>query len=305
MKILRTPDERFSPLPFFPYAQNYTEGLRGYEGLRLHYVDEGPRDAAETFLCLHGEPTWTYLYRKMIPPFLAAGARVVAPDLFGFGRSDKPAEDAVYTYSFHRSSLIRLIERLDLRGITLVVQDWGGLLGLTLPMEMPERFRRLIVMNTALPIGRKISDGFAAWKTFAATYHHLPVAGLVALSSPGALNPYDAAAYDAPFPDASYQAGVRRFPQLVAVEPGMEAVGYGERARRFLANEWRGESFMAIGLRDPVLGKAVMEELRTTIRGCPPPLEIPQGGHFVQEWGEPIARAALAAFGLTARESID
>jgi haloalkane dehalogenase len=241
----------------------------------------------------------------MIPTFLAAGARVVAPDLFGFGRSDKPIEDAVYTYSFHRNSLLRLIERLDLRGVTLVVQDWGGLLGLTLPMEMPERIRRLIVMNTALPIGQRISDGFAARKKFAATVHHIPVAGLVALSSPGALNPYDAAAYDASFPDVTYQAGVRRFPQLVAVEPGMEAVAYGERARRFLANEWKGESFMAIGLRDPILGKPVMEELRTTIRGCPPPLEIPQAGHFVQEWGEPIARAALAAFGLPERTASD
>ena len=141
-------------------------------------------------------------------------------------------------------------------------QDWGGLLGLTLPMDMPERFARLLVMNTGIAVGRPVSDGFAAWKAFAASYHDIPVAGLIALSSPGALNPYDAAAYDAPFPDASYKAGVRRFPQLVAVEPGMEGVAYGERARAFLANDWRGESFMAIGLRDPVLGKPVMEELR-------------------------------------------
>jgi pimeloyl-ACP methyl ester carboxylesterase len=298
MKILRTPDERFARLPFFPWAPHYVDDLHGHEGLRMHYLDEGPRDARETFLCLHGEPTWAYLYRKMIPPFLAAGVRVVAPDLFGFGRSDKPAEDAVYTYSFHRSSLLRFVERLGLHRITLVCQDWGGLLGLTLPMELPERFARLLVMNTGIPIGKPVSDGFAAWKAFAVAYHDIPVAGLVALSSPGALNPYDVAAYDAPFPDASYKAGVRRFPQLVAVEPGMEGVAYGERARRFLANDWRGESFMAIGLRDPVLGKPVMEELRATIRGCPPALEIPEAGHFVQEWGEPVARAALAAFGV-------
>jgi pimeloyl-ACP methyl ester carboxylesterase len=298
MKILRTPEERFAKLPFFPWAPHYLEDLRGYEGLRLHLLDEGPRDARETFLCLHGEPTWAYLYRKMIPVFLAAGARVVAPDFFGFGRSDKPAEDAVYTWSFHRNALLRLIERLELRRITLVCQDWGGLLGLTLPMDMPERFARLLVMNTGIAVGRPVSDGFAAWKSFAAAVNDIPVAGLVALSSPFALNPYDAAAYDAPFPDASYKAGVRRFPQLVPVEPGMEGVVYGERARKFLANEWRGESFMAIGLRDPVLGKPVMEELRATIRGCPPPLEIPEAGHFVQEWGEPVARAALAAFGL-------
>ncbi len=302
MKVLRTPDARFASLPFFPYAPHYVEDLPGYAGLRMHFVDEGPRDARDTFLCLHGEPTWAYLYRKMIPPFVAAGARVVAPDHFGFGRSDKPVDDAVYTYEFHRSALLRFIERQDLRRITLVCQDWGGLLGLTLPMEMPGRFVRLLVMNTALPIGKPVSDGFAAWKSFAGTYHDVPVAGLIALSSPGALNPYDAAAYDAPFPDASYKAGVRRFPQLVAVEPGMQGAAFGERARAFLANEWRGESFMAIGLRDPVLGKPVMEELRATIRGCPPALELPEAGHFVQEWGEPVAKAALAAFGLP-RES--
>ncbi len=298
MKILRTPEERFATLPFFPWAPRYLEGLAGYEGLRLHTLDEGPPDAREVFLCLHGEPTWAYLYRKMAPVFLEAGARVVAPDFFGFGRSDKPADDGVYTYAFHRNTLLRVIERLDLRNVTLVCQDWGGLLGLTLPMEMPERFSRLVVMNTALPVGKPVSAGFDAWKAFAASYHDVPVAGLIALSSPGALNPYDAAAYDAPFPDASYKAGVRRFPQLVAIEPGMDGIPYGERARKFLANDWQGESFMAVGLRDPVLGKPVMEELRSTIRGCPPPLEIPEAGHFVQEWGEPVARQALATFGL-------
>jgi pimeloyl-ACP methyl ester carboxylesterase len=296
MKVLRTPDARFATLPFFPYAPRYVDDLPGYEGLRMHFVDEGPRDARETFLCLHGEPTWAYLYRKMIPVFLGAGARVVAPDWFGFGRSDKPAEDAVYTWAFHRESALRLVERLDLRGITLVCQDWGGLLGLTLPMEMPGRFERLLVMNTGIPVGRPVSPGFAQWKAFAAAFHDVPVAGLVALSSPGALNPFDAAAYDAPFPDASYKAGVRRFPQIVPVEPGMEGAADGERARRFWATEWRGRSFMAIGLRDPVLGKPVMEDLRATIRGCPPPLEIAEAGHFVQEWGEPVARAALEAF---------
>jgi len=299
MRVLRTPEERFAKLPFFPWAPRYLSDLPGYETLRLHYLDEGPKDAREVFLCLHGEPTWSYLYRKMIPVFLAAGARVVAPDWFGFGRSDKPADDAVYTFSFHRDTALRFIEKLDLHNVTLVCQDWGGLLGLTLPMDMPERFRRLLVMNTGIAIGTPISDGFAAWKAFAATYHDVPVAGLIALSSPGALNPYDAAAYDAPFPDASYKAGVRRFPQLVAVEPGMEGAAYGERARSFLANDWRGESFMAIGLRDPVLGKPVMEELRASIRGCPPALELPEAGHFVQEWGEPVARAALAAFGMS------
>ncbi len=298
MKVLRTPEERFAQLPGFPWTPRYLEGLPGFEGLRLHTVDEGPRDAREVFLCLHGEPTWAYLYRKMIPVFLAAGARVVAPDFFGFGRSDKPADDAAYSYSFHRNTLLRAIEALDLRNLTLVCQDWGGILGLTLPMELPERFARLLVMNTALPIGAPVSRGFARWKAFVAAHDDIPVAGIVALSSPGALDLEDAAAYAAPFPDASYQAGVRRFPELVPVEPGMEGAACGQRARRFLANDWRGESFMAIGLRDPVLGKPVMDELRGAIRGCPPPLELPQAGHFVQEWGAEVARAALAAFGI-------
>ncbi len=297
LEALRTPEERFRVLPFFPFAPRYLEDLPGYEGMRMHRVDEGREDALDTFLCLHGEPTWSYLYRKMIPVFTSAGGRVVAPDLFGFGRSDKPVRDEDYSFDFHRESLLRLIERLDLRRITLVVQDWGGILGLTLPMDMPERFSRLIVMNTALPVGKSLGPGFAGWKGFAAQFHDIPVAGLIALSSPGALNPFDAAAYDAPFPDARYKAGVRRFPQLVPVETGMAGSAHCERARAFFANDWRGKSFMAIGLRDPVLGKPVMEELRATIRGCPPALEVPEAGHFVQEWGEPIARAARASFG--------
>lgn len=306
MDVLRTPEERFALLPFFPFAPCYAEDLPGFEGMRLHYVDEGGQEAAArapsaagTFLCLHGEPTWAYLYRKMIPVFRDAGARVVAPDFFGFGRSDKPAKDGDYTFAFHRNSLLRLVERLDLRNITLVCQDWGGILGLTLPMEMPDRFSRILVMNTGLPTGAAIGPGFAAWKSFAGSVRDIPVAGLVALSSPGALNPLDAVAYDAPFPDVRYKAGVRRFPQLVPVEPGMEGIEECRRARAWLASEWSGQSFMAIGLRDPILGKPAMEDLRTTLRGCPAPLEIPEAGHFVQEWGEPVAKAALEAFGLS------
>ncbi len=300
MDTLRTPDERFAVLPAFPYEPHYIEDLEGYPELRLHYADEGPADADEVFLCLHGEPTWSYLYRKMIPVFRQAGARVVAPDWFGFGRSDKPTDDAVYTFDFHRNAALRFVERLDLRNITLVCQDWGGLLGLTLPVDMPERFKRLLVMNTAIPVGHSLGDGFAGWKGFAAQFEDVPVSGLIALSSPGALSPFDAAAYDAPFPDARYKAGVRRFPQLVPVEPGMEGIDVGERARKFFANDWQGESFMAIGLLDPVLGKPVMEELRSVIRGCPEALELPQAGHFVQEWGDEVARAALRSFGLGA-----
>jgi haloalkane dehalogenase len=139
IEALRTPEGRFAILPGFPYAPNYIDDLPGYEGLRFAYIDEGPADAETVFLCLHGEPTWSYLYRKMLPVFTAAGHRVVAPDLFGFGRSDKPVSDEIYTFDFHRESLLRFVERLDLRGIALVCQNWGGLLGLTLPMDHPDR----------------------------------------------------------------------------------------------------------------------------------------------------------------------
>ena len=296
VNALRTPEARFQSLPFFPFAPRYVEDLPGYAGLRMHYVDEGPAEAEHVFLCLHGEPTWSYLYRKMIPVFTAGGARVVAPDFFGFGRSDKPVDDATYTIDFHRGSALALIEHLDLRNVTLVCQDWGGLIGLTLPMDMPERFSRLIVMNTGMPIGEPLSDGFAIWKTYAARDSDIPVAGLIAMSSPGALNPFDLTAYAAPFPDERYKAGVRRFPQLVPVEPDMDGVDLYVRARKFFSSDWSGRSFMAIGLRDAVLGQPVMEELRSQIRGCPEPLLLPEAGHFVQEWGEEVARAALESF---------
>jgi pimeloyl-ACP methyl ester carboxylesterase len=297
IESLRTPDERFALLPGYPYTPHYADDLPGYEGLRMAWVDEGPPDADHTYLCLHGEPTWGYLYRKMMPVFLEPGGRVVVPDLFGFGRSDKPVDDAVYTFDFHRDSLLRLVERLDLRHVTLVCQDWGGILGLTLPVDLPARFERLIVMNTGMPIGEPISDGFAAWKGFAAVAPEIPVAGLIASDVQGGFNLMDALAYDAPFPDDRYKAGVRRFPQIVPVEPGMDGVEHGKRAREFWSSEWSGESFMAVGLRDAVLGEPVMRELASQIRGCPEPMLVAEAGHFVQEYGEPIARAALKHFG--------
>lgn len=292
----RTPEERFQNLPGFDFAPHYLEDLTGYEGLRVHYLDEGPKDAARTFLCLHGQPSWSYLYRKMIPVFLETGARVIAPDWLGFGRSDKPVEDDVYTYHFHRNMLLAFIERLDLTGITLVCQDWGGILGLSVPPDMPDRFERLIVMNTAIPVGTSPGPGFEAWKAFAASQPDMNVAELMQRGTP-VLSEAEAAAYGAPFPDISYKAGVRQFPELVMVSPDMEGVDASRRAAKWWANDWQGESFMAVGMSDPVLGGPVMEALRAVIKGCPAPMEIAEAGHFVQEWGEPVARAALKAFG--------
>lgn len=296
IESVRTPDDRFEGLPAFPWAPEYVDDLPGTEGLRMAYLDEGPRDAEQVFLCLHGEPTWSFLYRKMLPVFLAAGGRVVAPDFFGFGRSDKPVDDDVYTWSFHRRSLVELIGRLDLRRVTLVCQDWGGLLGLTLPLHEAGRYERLIVMNTALATGHAPpSQGFDAWKAFVASQHDLAVGRLMMRAVPG-LTEAEAAAYDAPFPDARFKAGVRRFPAIVPVTPEMEGADTSREAARFWAETWQGRSFMAVGVQDPVLGPPVMELLRKTIRGCPEPLLLPDAGHFVQERGDVVAEAALAAF---------
>ncbi len=292
----RTPDDRFEGLPGFAFAPHYVDVLPGYEGLRVHYLDEGPPEAGRTFLCLHGQPSWSYLYRKMIPVFTASGARAIAPDWLGFGRSDKPVDDNVYTYNFHRNMMLALIRHLDLKNITLVVQDWGGLLGLTIPMEMPERFTRLIVMNTGLAVGNSPGPGFEAWKAFNRSQPDLDIAALMKRATP-ILSDAEAGAYAAPYPDASYKAGVRRFPELVMVSPEMEGVDLSKRAAAWWATEWAGQSFMAIGMQDPVLGPPAMEALRRQIRGCPEPMQIAEGGHFVQEWGEEIARAALETFG--------
>lgn len=293
---LRTPDDRFAELPGFPFAPHYVEDLPGFAGLRMHFLDEGPRDAAHVFLCLHGQPTWSYLYRRMIPAFVAAGGRVVAPDLFGFGRSDKPPEDAWYTFTRHRESLAAFVAHLDLRRITLVVQDWGGLLGLTLPPDLPDRFARLLVMNTALGTGDvPLSEGFLAWRAWAAQQHDMDVATLMRRACPH-LTPSEAAAYAAPFPDARYKAGVRRFPNLVPDRPDADGAAVSRRARDWWRERWHGATFMAIGARDPVLGPPVMNAMARLIRGCPPPYVVAEGGHFVQEWGEEVAPAALASF---------
>jgi pimeloyl-ACP methyl ester carboxylesterase len=231
----------------------------------------------------------------MIPAFTAAGHRAVAPDWFGFGRSDKPVADAAYTFNFHRNAMLAFIERLDLNNITLVVQDWGGLLGLTLPMEAPHRFKRLLAMNTTLAVGESPGPGFDAWRAYAAANPDLPVAALMKRSTP-ILSDAEAAAYEAPYPDVTYKAGARRFPQLVMTSAEMEGADISRRAALWWRSEWSGQSFMAIGEADPVLGPPVMERLRETLRGCPEPMRIKDAGHFVQEWGQPIAEAAVRAF---------
>ena len=295
---LRTPETRFIDLPGYEFAPNYVSDLPGYDGLRVHYLDENAdplNDQQAVFLCLHGQPTWSYLYRKMIPVFTAAGGRVIAPDLLGFGRSDKPVDENIYTFDFHRSLLVALIERLDLTKVTLVCQDWGGILGLTIPPEMPERFDRLIVMNTAMPVGTDLGQGFADWRAFSSSKPDMDIAGLMHRSE-STLTEAEAKAYAAPFPDANHKAGVRRFPELVMTDPNMQGVERMQKARLWWANEWQGKSFMAVGANDPVLGLPIMNELRQTIKRCPEPMVLERAGHFVQEHGDVVARGALKSF---------
>lgn len=296
IEFLRTPEERFTDLPDYPFTPNFVEDLKGYEGLRGHYLDEGDKGAEEVFLCLHGEPTWSYLYRKMIPVFVNAGARVIAPDLLGFGKSDKPVQEDTYTFEFHRNYLISLIEKLDLQNITLVCQDWGGLLGLTLPQDMPERFKRLLIMNTGLLVEPVTAPAFLTWKDDILQPSELKLDKFMQLYAP-TLNDKEAKAYAAPFPDRHYQAGVRKFPKIVA-NPDPHCIETSSRAFPFWSESWSGESFMAIGMQDKMLGPDIMNFMNGVINGCPKPLEVENAGHFVQEFGDVVAEAALKQFNM-------
>ncbi|MDB5871533.1 MAG: putative bifunctional protein : haloalkane dehalogenase [Ramlibacter sp.] len=293
---VRTPEDRFADLPGYPWQPRYLDDLPALAGLRMHYLDEGPHDAALTWLCLHGNPAWSYLYRKMIPVFLAAGHRVIAPDMIGFGKSDKPKKDGAHSFSWHRQVLLEFVERLDLRHVVLVVQDWGGLLGLTLPMDAPDRYRGLLVMNTTLGTGDvPLSPGFLAWRDMCAKNPEFDIARLFARGNPH-LSAHECAAYAAPFPGRGHRAAPRAFPPMVPGRPDADGAAVSRRAREFLQSRWTGQSMMAVGVQDPVLGMPVMQALRETIRGCPEPMVIEQAGHFVQEHGQEIAQAAVGYF---------
>jgi haloalkane dehalogenase len=326
--FVRTPEERFRDLPAWPYAPRYLSVPDGEGGsLRMHCVDEGPR-GAPPILCAHGQPTWSFLYRKMIPIFRAAGHRVVAPDLVGFGRSDKPTKPADYTYARHVAWLRALVEALDLRGITLVCQDWGGLVGLRVVAERPERFARVVASNTALPDATGLPESAAP--TLRALYAGLPVpASMLEVArgfasaaqggpppflrwqkfcaeSPGftpgsvlramcpKLSPAEAAAYDAPFPDERYLAGARRFPSLVPILPDDPAAAENRRAWERL-RAFRKPFLTAFTDGDPVT-RGQDARLREEIPGArgQPHTTIAGAGHFVQEDAGPeLARIAL------------
>lgn len=295
MKFLRTPDERFANLPGYAFAPHYlmVDDTEGGE-LRLHYVDEGPRDGAVVLL-LHGEPSWSYLYRKMIPVLTAAGHRVIAPDLIGFGRSDKPADRHDYTYQRHVDWVRAVILQLDLQEITLVCQDWGGLIGLRLVGEHPDRFARVVAANTMLPTGDfHPGDAFLKWREFSQATPVFNTGKIVAGGCATALPPEVVAAYDAPFPDERYKEGARQFPTLVPVTPDDPAAAPNRTAWETLSR-FQKPFLTAFSDKDPITGAAA-PVLRKLIPGCAgqPHTTIENGGHFLQEdQGEALARVVV------------
>lgn len=295
MHALRTPDEHFSNLPGYPFAPHYvmvddTEGGQ----LRMHYVDEGP-PGAPVVLMLHGEPSWSYLYRKMIPSVVAAGFRAVAPDLIGFGRSDKPTERADYTYLRHVTWVRSLLDQLQLEDITLVCQDWGGLIGLRLVGEMPERFARVLAANTMLPTGdHPAGEAFLKWREYSQTVPEFNVGKIIAKAVTCELGADIMAAYDAPFPDDRYKAGARQFPTLVPVTPDDPAAAANRAAWGSLMTF--GKPFLtAFSDKDPITAAAA-PIIRKLVPGCQGQAHttIANGGHFLQEdQGEALARVLV------------
>ncbi len=293
---LRTPEAAFAHLPDYPWAPHYLSDLPSLAGLRMHYLDEGPVQAPHTWLCLHGDPAWSYLYRHMLPVFLAAGDRVVAPDLIGFGKSDKPKKDGFHHFAWHRQVLLELIDRLDLHNIVLVVQGGGGMLGLTLPMAMPGRFAGLLAMNTWLATGdAPLPPGLVQWRALCAQKPLFGVGRLLARGNPH-LRQGECAAYDAPFPDRGYRAALRAFSMRVPDQPDAEGADASRAARSFWQHDWQGRSLAVAGAQDPVFGLPVVQTLQRGIRGCPPPIVLPQAGHFVPEHGQALAAQAVEYF---------
>jgi haloalkane dehalogenase len=290
MEILRTPDERFSNLPGYSFEPHYVQ----IGNIRIHYVDEGPRSAAPV-LMLHGEPSWSYLYRKMIPIFTAGGIRAVAPDLVGFGRSDKPARREDYTYQRHVDWITQLVRKLDLTRITLVCQDWGGLIGLRIAAEHPDRFARCVAANTGLPTGDgPVGDAFKAWLKFSQETPIFQVGRIIQGACVTQLGADVTAAYDAPFPEERFKAGARQFPVLVPISPDDPAAAANRKAWQVL-RRWEKPFLTAFSDSDPVT-KGAEVLLQSEIPGArnQPHTTIMGAGHFLQEdKGEELARVVI------------
>jgi haloalkane dehalogenase len=298
MHVLRTPDDRFADLPGFPFAPRYADVPDGEGGtLRMHYVDEGPADGPVVLL-LHGEPSWCYLYRSVIPVLVGQGLRCVAPDLVGFGRSDKPADRGDYSYARHVAWMRALVlDALDLDGITLFGQDWGGLVGLRLAAENPGRFARIAIGNTGLPTGHEPpSKAFLAWQEFSQTTPDFDAGVIVSMAVVSPLSPEVVAAYNAPFPDDTYKAGARIFPTLVPTSPEDPASAANVAAREVLGS-WDKPFLTLYSDSDPITGGAeVWFQQHVPGAQQQPHTTIEAGGHFLQEDQGPRLGALLAAF---------
>lgn len=294
MEILRTPDDRFADLPGYDFTPNYID----VDGLRMHYVDEGPRDGAVVLL-LHGEPSWSYLYRTMIPPLTAAGYRTIAPDLIGFGRSDKPADVSAHTYQAHVDWMRAFLAALELRDLTLVGQDWGGLIGLRLVAEDGDRFKAVVAANTGLPTGdHDMPEIWWRFRNFVAEADELPIGFLVSAGCVTDLAPDVVAAYEAPFPDESYKAGPRAMPLLVPTTPGDPAAGPNRAAWEQLA-AWNKPFLCAFSDSDPITAPMgpILAEVVPGAQGRDHPT-ITNAGHFLQEdAGDQLAAAVIDLLG--------
>jgi haloalkane dehalogenase len=279
MKILRTPDSRFENLPDYAFEPNYID----VGGLRMHYVDAGPQDGALVLL-LHGEPSWSYLYRHMIPPLQDAGFRVIAPDLIGFGKSDKPGNKSDYTYAGHVAWMQQFIAALDLSDITLFCHDWGSLIGLRVAAENEHRFARIALGNGGLPTGdQKLPTAFKIWQTFARFSPWFPIGKLIQKGTVSKLSGAEVAAYDAPFPSAKFTAGARAFPLLVPSTPNNLAT-IANRAAWEVFKTWQKPFLTTFSNRDPITrgGQKVWQETVPGARNLEH-VKIRNAGHFLQE----------------------
>jgi haloalkane dehalogenase len=282
MKVLRTPDSAFAAIDDFPFAPNYVEIADPSDGtpLRVHYVDEGPRDAP-VVLMMHGEPSWSYLYRHMIGPVVAAGFRVVAPDLIGFGKSDKPTKKTDYSYARHVGWMRQWVEAVGLSNMTLVCQDWGSLIGLRLVAEMPDRFAGVVLSNGGLPEGGPPPRAFAIWRAFSKWSPFFPIGKIVNAGAKRALSAAEIAAYDAPFPDSRYKAGARIFPSFVPFENNV-AIPDQKRAWQVF-EQWEKPFLCCFSDGDPVTRGGESRFIGRVPGTAGQPHCTLKGGHFVQE----------------------